>query len=334
MSDADQQALVYPWLNERWEYLNRLRSEGRLPHALLLNGSGGIGKLAFARSIGRLLLCDQPVELKPCGRCRGCQLNEAGSHPDYVELRPDEPGKPIKIDQIRNLNSFIYSTAQQGGYRVLVMEPAEAMNISAANALLKMLEEPGENTLMVLVTHRLGQVMPTIKSRCQRIDCAPPASEMAVAWLATRLEVEHERAEQLLQISYGSPLRALDFNEQGLAELRSKVLKGLADILKQRQSVVELAQSLSRDETELILGWLHDWLNDIARVSVSGDEKLLRHKDVRNMLLAVAKATSTDKVFALADRVQSERVGLMNRQNPNKQLLLESILFGWVGLVR
>lgn len=327
--------LVLPWLKERWGYLLELQAQQRLPHALLINGPQGLGKACFALALANYMLCRSPQNGEPCGHCRSCELNNSGGHPDLFFLEPDEAGKPIKIDQIRELTEFIYSTAQQGGYRIVIIDPADSMNINAANALLKMLEEPGEDTLLMLLTHKLGQMLPTIKSRCQRVDMPPAPEEIAAQWVATQLECDTEEAEQLLTIAHHSPLQALAYKQDDLLGLRAKVLKGLADILKGRQTVLEIAQQLHKEDLELVLGWLYSWLVDIARTAGTGDEEsALRHSDARNMLLAVARKAGTRKLYALADQVQEARRDIMFRRNPNKQLLMEKILFEWYSLPR
>ena len=327
--------LVLPWLKGRWTDLLELKSQDRLPHALLINGPEGIGKACFALALANFMLCRDPQGTSACGQCRSCELTGSGGHPDLYQLCPDEPGKPIKIDQIRELTKFIYSTAQQGGYRVVIIDPADSMNINAANALLKMLEEPGENTLLMLLTHRLGQMLPTIKSRCQRVDLPPAEVEMATKWVATQLEVESDEAAQLLVIAHNSPLQALAYKQDDLLGLRAKVLKGLADILKNRSSSIEVAQQLFKEDLELILGWMYSWMVDIARLSENeADPEILRHSDARNMLLALARKVSSRKLYEYADLVQEERKGLMFRRNPNKQLLMEKLLSEWYSLPR
>jgi DNA polymerase III subunit delta' len=333
-SGAARSTEIYPWLRERWGYLARLHDQQRLPHALMINGPLGIGKRDFAQALSRYLLCQGARGDAACGVCRSCVLFDSGGHPDLFQLSPEEAGKPIKVQQVRDLTGFLHSTAQQGGYRVVILEPAEAMNPSSANALLKTLEEPGRDTILLLVTHRLGQVMPTIRSRCQRVDCHLPESAVAAQWLCAQLEIEPDKAQQLLSICLGSPLRARDYVEQDLMQLRRKFIEGLADILKQRRSALEVAQQLAKEDLELLLGWLYGWLLDIVRVLGTGDESCLRHLDASNMLRAVSRKTDAQTVYALSDLVHQERVSLMQRLNPNRQLLLERILLSWSALVR
>ncbi len=333
---SDEQ--IYPWLQSQWQQLLQQREQGRLPHALLLAGPEGVGKGAFANALAHLLLCHQPQRGRPCGQCRSCELIASGHHPDRLYLRPEESGKPIKVDQVRDVTSVLHSTAQQGGYRVMIMEPAEAMNVSAANALLKTLEEPGAETLLLLVCHQLGQLMPTIRSRCQRIDFRMPPAEDAQRWLATRLELDQAGAGKLLAIAQGAPLKALEMKQGGQLELRRTFMTALADLLRDRTDAISVAQKLHKEELIHLLDWLLSLLGDVARLQVAEPDadtaQALSNVDMTKMLAAVANRADRVRIFALIDRVQDERKSLMLRHNPNRQLLLERILLEWMALMR
>jgi DNA polymerase-3 subunit delta' len=327
-------AAVYPWFEEQWQRVIRLHNDKHLPHALLLNGMPGIGKARLAEAIAGYVMCHQPQAMAPCGQCRSCMLLNSSGHPDLYFLRPEEVGKPIKVDQVRQLTEFMHNTAQQGGYRAVVLEPAESMNLSAANALLKTLEEPGRDTLLILITHQLGQVLPTVRSRCQRLDCHPPDETLAVEWLCQQLSVEPPEAQQLLKVVHGAPLAGLEFKKQGHQALRADFLTALRDILRQRTSPVEVASQFLKADLSLLLEWLQGLLADIIRILLTHSDDLIRNRDMQKMLKGVAKNSTKDKIFALADLVQAERLGLQRRQNPNKQLLLERILIDLSALVR
>ncbi|MBY4677183.1 DNA polymerase III subunit delta' [Marinobacterium arenosum] len=334
MNERAQPVELYPWLEERWRYLLNLHGQRRLPHALMINGAEGIGKGGFATLLARYLLCQQPVNEQSCGQCRSCQLNAVQGHPDLYRLEPDEPGKPIKVDQIRELTDFIYSTAQQGGYRIVIINPAHEMNVAAANALLKTLEEPGRDTVLMLLTHRLGQVMPTIKSRCQRVDMPLPAHALAASWVQQQLSVDTEQAARYLAMANGAPLAALGFADEETRQLRQELIKGLTDLLKQRRSVIEVAGQWHKLDLERLLSWLQSLVADLARAVLVGDGALLRQQDAGNMLKALAKRVPADKLFRYAEQLAEARKSLMLRQNPNKQLLMETLLAGWIELVR
>lgn len=327
-------AELFPWCEAQWQRLLQQRADNRLPHALLLCGPGGIGKEDFAERLASLLLCQQPREGTPCGHCHSCELHAAGNHPDLVRVEPDEAGKAIKVDQVRGLIDHLHSTAQQGGYRVVIMNPAEGLNTSAANALLKILEEPGENTLLLLVCHQPGQLMPTIRSRCQRIDFSAPSIEQGSRWLQHTLDLEAERADSLLRLCHGAPLRARNLYESDLLEQRKLLMSGLADLLRGRMAANELAQKLLKADLLQCLGWISSLLGDIVRMQMAGLDEPAVNTDMKRMLQAVARHASSAQVFALADRIQEERVGLLLHQNPNRQLLLERLLLQWTELTR
>ncbi|MBV1789904.1 DNA polymerase III subunit delta' [Marinobacterium sp. D7] len=325
---------IYPWLSEQWSHLIQQHANGRLPHALLLSGPAGVGKAAFGAALAHLLLCHQPQGGKPCGHCRSCELLSSGHHPDRLFLRPEEPGKPIRVDQVRELTNILHSTAQQGGYRIMIMEPAEAMNVAAANALLKTLEEPGQDTLLILVCHQLGQLMPTIRSRCQRIEFSLPSVEQSKGWLAGQLAMSEDEAEKLLAIAQGAPLGAVALKQGDLLELRRNFMSGLADLLRDRTDSISLAQKLHKEELIHLLDWWLSLLADLVRLQSGAQNPDLNNVDMTKMLSAVANRADRVRIFTLVDRVQDERKSLMLRHNPNRQLLLEKLLFDWRALIR
>lgn len=326
--------LVMPWADALWRKLAKQHAESRLPHALLLTGHTGTGKIEFAQAFAHLLLCHRPVDHQPCGTCRSCELLSSGTHPDLVHLHPAEAGKAIKVDQVRDLLQFLHNTAQQGGYRVVVMEPAESMNINAANALLKSLEEPGDNTLLLLVSHQPGQLMPTIRSRCQQVGFPMPNAQQAIPWLTQQLNIDAERAGQLLRITQGAPLKAQLLYQQDRISFRAGFMTGLADLLKARTTAVTLAEKLYKEDLLQLLEWMHSLLVDIARLQADNQTQKISNTDMFKMLNAVAKNTTAAKLYSLIDQLQAARISLMERHNPNRQLLLETTLLGWVGLVR
>ena len=142
---------------------------------------------ALADNLVALLLCQHPAGGRACGQCKGCQLLAAGTHPDFFLLEPEEPEKPIRVDQVRELVDFVVQTAQLGGRKVVLLEPAEAMNLNSANALLKSLEEPSGDTVLLLISHQPSRLLPTIKSRCVQQACPQPSAEQSRAYLASVL---------------------------------------------------------------------------------------------------------------------------------------------------
>ena len=162
--------VTLPWLENRFLDLVALQRQNKLPHALLVKGPSGIGIESLARQLALSLLCDQVTDSGRCGQCKACQLVDANTHPDFLTIQLEDNAKALKIDQIRKLNEFANKTAQQGGNKVAIIDPADQMNVNAANALLKNLEEPAPGTFMILVTSRFESMLATIKSRCRIVD--------------------------------------------------------------------------------------------------------------------------------------------------------------------
>ncbi|AVP96669.1 DNA polymerase III subunit delta' [Ahniella affigens] len=207
-------AVLAPWLQEDWQRLLSRRAQGRLPHALLLAGPRGLGKRVFAEQVRAWLLCTAADQTDAaCGQCKACHLLRAGNHPDALTItfEPRDDGKlrtEIIVDQIRALSARFAQTSQRGGWRVAIIEPAEAMNTAASNALLKTLEEPEASVMMILVSDQPMRLSATIRSRCQRIDVREPEPALSLQWLRAQGIAEKD-AEPALQLADGNPGEAL-----------------------------------------------------------------------------------------------------------------------------
>lgn len=325
---------VLPWHQPLWHRLIKQHAEGRLPHAMLFAGAKGVGKLDFALAIGAGLLCHSPLDGVACGRCKSCDLIAAGSHPDLLRLSPEEEGKVIKVDPVREMIDRLHGTAQQGGYRILIVHPAEEMNIAAANAILKTLEEPGDATLIMLVVDQLGKVMPTIRSRCQRIDFPLPSRSEAASWLASEAVIDEAEADKYLALAQGAPLLARDWKLSGVKEQRAKFLTGLADLLRNRLSPLTLAEQLQKEDLGLVLNWWSTLLSDAIHMQLAGAEGPKTNLDMEKLVTALAKRAESSAIFKFNDQIHHERAALLYHQNPNKQLMLEKLFMDWKSLTQ
>lgn len=323
-----------PWHQPLWQRLVKQQAEGRLPHAMLFAGAKGVGKVQFAEAIGAGLLCHSPLEGEACGSCKSCELIKGGSHPDLLRLSPEEEGKVIKVDPVRGMIDKLHGTAQQGGYRILIVHPAEEMNVAAANAILKTLEEPGDATLIMLVVDQLGKVMPTIRSRCQRIDFPTPQTAEATRWLATEAEISEDEASKFLALAQGAPLLARDWKLGGVKDLRAKFLTGLADLIRNRQSPLTLAEQLQKEDVGLMLSWWGTLMSDVVHLQLAEANGPRTNLDMAKLVAALAKRCQSDAIFKLNDQIHQERAALMYHQNPNKQLLLEKLFMDWKRLTQ
>jgi DNA polymerase-3 subunit delta' len=218
--------LMHPWNEPLFESL-KARME-RFPHALLIHGARGTGKLTLAERVAQLLLCED-VARRPCGRCEGCRWLAAGSHPDFRRVEPEalakepvvepeegaeasakraKPSLQIKIEQVRSLDDFLNLRSHRGRWRVALVHPAENMNPNTSNALLKGLEEPPAAAVFLLVSHRPSQLLPTIRSRCVALAVPTPSRAAALRWLA---EQGVDSPERWLAYAGGAPLQAMEY---------------------------------------------------------------------------------------------------------------------------
>lgn len=228
-----------PWHQEAWDRLRARRERNAMPHALLLAGPAGLGKRAFLDRLVRGLLCQQPVDGDACGQCRTCKLLDAGTHPDRIDITFElntsgKPRKEIVVGQMRNLSSRLAMASQLGGWQVASIDPADAMNAAAANALLKTLEEPSSASLIVLVADAPWRLTATIRSRCQRIDFRVPPAAQALPWL------EHAGvadAGAALEAAGGNPGLAQAWAGQGMLDERRQVQSELAALAQGRGDV-------------------------------------------------------------------------------------------------
>ncbi|WP_421862969.1 DNA polymerase III subunit delta' [Motiliproteus sp.] len=326
-----QLRLPLPWQKEVWGRLLDQHQQNRLPHALLFCASAGMGKEQLAIALGQYLLCQQPVEGNACGHCKSCLLSRQGTHPDLVRIGPEDVGKPIKVDQIRALVETITRSAQQGGYRVVVLGPAEDMNVNAANALLKVLEEPGDRTLFALYSHRPGRVMATIRSRCQSLSLTTPQIDSTCDWLRQQPGFEGDPQEQL-RLAGGAPLAALAQAREGQAELRKTLYQTLKLIAMQQLGPTQGSEQLAKLPLGALLEWWTALVQDILRYRLTDNAEGINTLTAQKLVIGLSRRVNEQQMFEFADRIQQYRVNLMSRNNPNERLLLEDLLIRWGNL--
>jgi DNA polymerase-3 subunit delta' len=252
-----------PWHASARARVAAAAAGGRLPHALLLHGPDGVGKERFAAVVAAGLLCPQAAsDLCPCGECPDCLLSRAGSHPDLHWLRIPEDRRSIGVEAIRETCEQLGMTSLRGRYRVAIVVPAHLMTVSAQNAFLKTLEEPAARTLLVLVTSRPAGVLPTLRSRCQRIEIPRPPQAEARRWLAAVLGTEPPPG--LLELAGGAPLRAALLAPH-FTELQAQMNGLLGDLFAGRTEITRVAGDMIGDGLGARLDWLEAWLSGAVR---------------------------------------------------------------------
>ncbi len=281
---------LYPWHQKNWQRLQKM--EQSLPHALIFHGPEGTGIEDFVEILAKTLLCEHRQGQEPaCDQCSSCRWFEQGSHPDYQRLTPDaldsdsdsvatdtdsgegiasrktkQISKKIPINAVRQLHDFVNITTHRGGFRIILIYPAETMTTEAANALLKMLEEPPEHTLFLLVTNQLGALLPTILSRCGKLAFPLPDKAEGLAWLEQQ---QVKDAEIWLAEQGGAPLAALRASK---TDLNSKEHTVLLECLASPNlvTVLKTAEQLQRIPVRQSILWMQRWLYDLCSQHQTG----------------------------------------------------------------
>lgn len=296
--------MVEPWLTPVWREFLEYAGADRIPHALLLSGQAGIGKGALARRLGAWLLCLDPGEVA-CGACQSCALLKGGAHPERFVVTPPEDKWVIGVDPVRGLIASLALTTTISPRKVALLEPAEAMNVNAANALLKNLEEPPGDTVMILVSHDASRLPVTIRSRCQALRVDAPDTDTATDWLRAQAGCDVDAAATALEAAGGSPYPALSLvAEDGRLDSFRSLRTELVTVLRDPDKASAAAASLADLEPELVWRWLSltaaaaarhtlgagrcDWLEGAARLDARALLVLQRNADRNRRLLATA----------------------------------------------
>ena len=281
---------LFSWQTQSWQQLNALRE--RMPHAILLHGSEGIGKTIFAEHLAKSLLCESTGDGgHACGICVSCGWFDQYSHPDYRRVRPElldeeeslsnepdepesekkttksskAPSKEIVINQVRALADFMNISTHRQGLRVIVLYPAEALNVPAANALLKSLEEPNANSVFILVSNSVDKLLPTILSRCHKFAFGMPKKKQALEWLNAQ---QLQNSEAWLAQQGGAPLSALKLAQ---AENRSDFDEFLRQLCSpSTEASLKMAEKMQKTEVAATVACLQRWLYDIFSYKQTG----------------------------------------------------------------
>jgi len=327
----------FPWHRENLARL--LTARDRMPHALLIHGPAGIGKVQFARALAAAMLCETPGVSEACGHCASCHWFSQGNHPDYREILPEasveeeegegeaDTGKAekakslvIKIDQIRAVADFIALSTHRDGHRVLVLHPAETLQPASANALLKTLEEPPPRTLIVMVSDRPARLLATLRSRCRRLALRAPPREAALAWLKAQ-QVDQPAAA--LDAAGGAPLLASELAQPDESELRRRLVAELTRA--SGADPLQFAGTVDRASLERAIWWMQTWVHDLVRARLAGDVR--HHAEHAVAIKARAKSADLEALLDLDRELAEARRLATHPLNP--RLLTEHLLMAY-----
>lgn len=320
---------ILPWQQQVWASLTERLDAGTLPHALLIHGSAGVGKLALAQALIARVLCEKARgQALACGECRGCRLDRAQSHDDRRDLLLEESRNTIGIEAVRELIEFMNLT-QGARSKVALVAPADRLTVNAANSLLKTLEEPNGKAILVLVSAKPALLPATIRSRCHKVFIALPDTDTAIAWLSR--ELDPTVAANALHLARGAPLHAVTEAQPQWQEKRDEVFAQWQSVAKQPDVAIEVAGKWHSEHGIQALRWIHSWLGDVIRCRGASDTPLCDERR-RSALQSLGKRLDLQPVFrhlATVERAMRDAQGSLNGQ-----LQMENVVLEWGDLFR
>ena len=317
-----------PWLSGAQQRLRAALALGRMPHSLLLLSTPGLGAELLGSWITALALCASS-DRRPCGVCASCQLLRSDSHPDSHVVRLEEDAQQIKVDQIRGLIESLSLKSYRGGYKVGVIEGAEALNANGANAFLKTLEEPTADTLLILIAAPNHRLPATVASRCLRLALSPPPSDVAVEWLERRapdngVNAARKSWDAALSLAGGAPLAAAQLDADAVAELDADMLRSLSEVAARSADATLVAERWMRSNPILRITWLENWITRRIRECIAA-----RTSDQSAERVRLPAALLKPKIRALFELLDAARdFRRLASTGMNQQLALEALLLG------
>ncbi|MDP9180020.1 MAG: DNA polymerase III subunit delta' [Gemmatimonadota bacterium] len=312
------------------EILRLALTSGRLHHAYLFVGPEGIGKRMLATALAQAVHCGARVG-DFCGSCVNCTRIADGNHPDVRIIEPPAGKKEISIQQVREFERELNYRSFTGKRKIIIVDPATLMNLASQNALLKTLEEPPQDSLIILIASSAGGLLPTVRSRCLRISFAPLGRAEIASYLRTKQGVTGDEVEFLAAMSMGSIGAALGLDKEAFVEKRRGWV-GIVGAVKagDYQSAVSAAEALAgnRDDALKFLAWAQSWYRDLLVYGVTGDDGELVNLDMREQIEQhAAPAQSEQQIAALTG---STAAAAAIHRNLNRRMVLEKYLFGVV----
>lgn len=315
---------MYPWLIPDWHALSQTAQAGRLGHAWLLLGDPGLGKEQLAERLARLHLCQQPDRGEPCGQCHSCQLFDKGHHPDLGTVTVDS--KTIGVEAIREICARLQNSAQLDRGKVVIIPDAERMTESAANALLKTLEEPAGDSLLLLIASQVSRLLPTILSRCHKHVCQLPTEGETVCWLA---EQGHQATLAQVRICQGAPLRVLRYIEEQQDGKRRELLESFVSLSLTPTRATHVCSQLA-DETQVRLHWLQLFLCDALKTQAGCGHHQLAMPDLAALSQQLAEGNSSEKLLEAEQQLVALKAACQPGQLSNSTIHLMNWLSRWL----
>ena len=309
------------------ETLRAALANKRLHHAYLFLGPDGVGKRTIGLALARAIHCNEMAD-DFCGQCANCVRIQSGNHPDVRLMEPAAGKKEISIQQIRSIEKELRFRAFSGK-KIAIIDPATLMNLPAQNALLKTLEEPPPDSLLILVASNAGGLLPTVRSRCLRIAFGPLPLELIVGYLTTKQRMTQEDAQPVAAMSMGSLGAALELDRQELVEQRRNWLETMCSLTPgDYQTVLDAAEALSgsREESSKFLAWVETWYRDLLIYNVTREAGELINLDLVETIRQRSAPGNPEHIL----KALSQAAGAAARiqRNLNRRMVLEELFMG------
>jgi len=318
----------YPWHQKTWEKFLTASRKKQVPHAILLSGEEGLAKSKLAERMAKSLICmnsDSSETSEACNECQSCKTFESGANPDFIQISLLEDKQQIGVDQVRVLSEFLNYSRSYNTHRVVILNPTERMNLNAANSLLKSLEEPAANTVIILVTAKINQLLATIKSRCQLFHVVTPSINETTKWLEGKNDNIEPQA--LIELVGNKPLKVLNISQEDI-DNRNKFFQELNAVINHEITVTEMAKNWEKFDTEIILNWQINSIQHAiksqlkAKSSMQGADK--NSLDLTNHL-------SIDKQWQLYQNLIKQKQYIHTSVNP--LMFTENMIMLWLETV-
>ncbi|MGF1698843.1 DNA polymerase III subunit delta' [Photobacterium makurazakiensis] len=318
--------MLYPWQESLWQNWQQLLDQERLHHAVLLLAPLGSGREALGKQLAHTVLCKNGLT-EPCGVCHSCKLFSAGTHPDFHHVAPEQQGKQIGVDAIRQCNRWAVETSQLGGERIIMIDHADAMGEAAANALLKTLEEPPAGCQFILMASSLDNLLPTINSRCNKWRLAMPNEEQTQRWVEKQL-MQSIKLETV-RLNNCAPLATLQFIEQGQDIRYTKLLEAFAAFLQPPYIGLYDVAGLCNSEGHHSLKWLSYFMVDCLKLQ-QGVSSHLVHSESLPLIQQAASMVTPAVLMSQSRKANALFQQLDHHTGLNTELLLVEWLTGFM----
>lgn len=293
-----------PWIISYFEHIRTIYAQGKLAHAQLLCGPQGIGKFDLAQALAQLLLCVDSSSSQPCGRCKGCLLYSSGNHPDTLFITQQENKNAVGVDVIRSVIEGLSLRTHQGVQRVVLIERIETLTIAASNALLKILEEPPQNTFFVATSNNPGLLLTTVRSRFTHVQISPPKLNEALTYVCKVSNIEKTQVKIWLGLMQGSPLALVEVFANNHMLIKTQTFNlfmfsydGLYD------SLVNVVARLAEYPFELTLDMLTSYIRDMLVLRFATDDVVVIHQDVKDQLALLGSRCNPQALFGVYDHI-------------------------------